>query len=195
MGDNVIEINLYDLQNDIISLQSLISEYESIILNLFNMLKDSCINWQDGNSLNFEDNIYLDKNEIGLYLDSIKDKKELLSYIYEKYITIGSKVKCNLDKKSLILNKINTCYNIANSIVNEFNKIDKGFYYQEQRNIENQKNKIIKVRNKLNDLKTSVTNLYKKLEGIEESVENKIKSLEEIKINDFGYNIKEDTYE
>ena len=131
-GDiHMLEINTSDLKCDINNLNSLIDEYEEIQLNLFNQLKDSCINWQDGNSLKFDNNIYLERKEAELILQTLKDKRDVFNFIYSKYSEIGKKISCNLNNKNKLLQAINNCESRFNSIINEFRKIDNSFYYQE----------------------------------------------------------------
>lgn len=183
----MIEININEIKNNINSLQTLIEQYEEIKLNIFNNLKDVCINWQDGNSLVFDNKIFLEKQETELLIETIKAKKEVFNFIYEKYSDIGRKIRCNLNNKTTLLNTIDNCYNQAINILNEFNKIDRSFYYTELNSIQNQKEKIITVKNKISIIKTKTSKLYSKIEIIEEEVKKKIKELEEIKINSFDY--------
>lgn len=185
----MIEINITDLRNNILSLGSLIDQYEEIELNLFNQLKDSCINWQDGNSIEFDNKVYLEKQETNFLLQSLNSKKEVLNYIYDKYSEIGKKIRCNLNNKTTLLHAIDNCYSQAVNIINEFNKIDKSFYYSEQHSIQSQKNKLTDVKNKLREIKTEASKIYNKIETIEEEVNTKIKQLEEIKINSFDYSL------
>lgn len=185
----MLEINSANLKNDIDVLNKLISEYEEIQLNLFNELKDSCINWQDGNSIEFENKIYLEKVEADNILRTLNDKKEVLNFIYDKYSDLGKKIKCNLNNRSTLLHSIENCQSQTNSIINEFYKIDNSFYYWEQQNISKQRDKIIKVKNELSEVKNSITKMFDKIEEIEKEIKEKIKGLEEIKINSFDYNI------
>lgn len=185
----MINVDIENLKNDVYNLKKLIDEYEDIKMNLFYQLKESTTNWQDGNSIKFSDKIYLEKNETDLLLQSLKEKSDIFNYIHNKYSEFGKKILCNLNEKNTLINSINNCYNQAVSIVNEFNYIDRSFYYDEMYSIQNQKNKIITVKNKLAEIKNEVLNLYKKIEEIENEVSIKIKRLEEIKINNFDFNI------
>lgn len=189
MGDIMIEIDVTELKNDIASLGALIDEYEEIELNLYSQLKDSCINWQDGNSVLFDSKIYMEKRESELFLQSVKSRREALDFIYSKYSEIGKKIKCNLDNKKTVIGAIDSCYTEAIRILNEFQRIDRSFYYSEQSLIEIQRGKVIDSRNRLRDLKTAAMNTFSKIEEIEKEIETKLKSLEQIKINDFSFNL------
>lgn len=185
----MLEVNNLELKNKIDALNTLISEYEEIQLNIFNQLKDVCINWQDGNSIEFDNKIYLEKEESDLILQALNDKRDILNFIYNKYSDIGKKIKCNLNNKNTLIHSINNCQSQINNILNEFNKIDNSFYYSEYQSIINQKNKIISVKNKMSEVKNSVTKNYDRIEEIENDVKEKINNLLEIKINDFDYTL------
>ena len=101
-----MKINNINLKNDINLLNKLIAEYEEVKLNLFNELKDSCINWQDGNSVDFENKIYLEKVESDNILRTLTDKRDILNFIYDKYSDLGKKIKCDLNNRSALLRSI-----------------------------------------------------------------------------------------
>ncbi len=187
----IIDVDMGELSNNIMGLTALIDEYENIKLNLFNQLKDSCINWQDGNSVKFDNEIYLEKQESDLFLQALKSKKEIFELVYTKYHEFGNKIKCNLNNKNSLLGQIDDCYNKASNIINSFNYIDRSFYYSEIYSISLQKDVIVGVRNKLSTIKTQVVNLFNKIENIEKEVKNKINALEAIKINDFDFYLGE----
>lgn len=189
----MIEVNSIDLKINIGKLNLLIDEYENIQLNLFNQLKDSCINWQDGNSINFDNNIYLENQESKLFLQNLTNKKGTLNFIYDKYSEIGKKITCNLNSRDTLINTINNCYDQTVNIINEFNKVDKSFYYSEQYSIARQKEKIVDIKNELSELKNSIVKIYDKIKIIEEEINNKIKTLEIIKINSFDFNFNSPT--
>lgn len=183
----MIEINIIDLKKEIDEITKYINEYEEIQLNLFNQLKESTINWQDGFSTQFESKIYLDKQEALNFLQQLKSKKEVYNFIYNKYNEIGKKISCNLNNKNTVINALNNCISQANSIINQFNRIDNSFYYWEYQTINSCENKVINVRNKLTNTVEKVSRLYHTVENIEKEIHAKIKELEEIKINDFDF--------
>lgn len=183
----MIDVNNVDLKNAIIELDSLINEYEEIEINLFNQLKDSCINWQDGNSIQFDNKIQLEKGESKLILESLKKQKDIYNYIYNKYNEIDKKIHCNLNNKNSVLFTIDNCYNETLNILDEFSRIDRSFYYEEQYSIFREKDRIIKIKNELYEIKISTEKMYDRIEGIEKEIKNKISSLEEIRINDFDF--------
>ena len=80
----MLKINNIEIENKIEQLNRLIAEYKDIQLNLFNQLKDACINWQDGNSLEFENKIYLEKTEASFVLRDLEEKAEVLNLIHNR---------------------------------------------------------------------------------------------------------------
>ena len=185
----MLEVNVSDLKNDLETLNLLIEQYDDIRLNLFNQLKESCINWQDANSIEFDNKIYLEKQESDLFLQSLKDKKEVFDYICDKYSEIGKSIKFNLESKDTIIHTIDNCYNKVVDLLSEFDKIDRSFSYPEQYSIQRQRKRILEIKAKLSDIKNEIFKNYKKIADIENKVSVKISKLETIKINSFDYNL------
>ena len=183
----MIDVNVSELKNYVYKLQQIIDEYEEIQLNIFNQLKESTINWQDGNSIKFENSIYLEKKDSDLFLQSLQNKKDIYDFICKKYGEIGNKIKCCLNNKNNILNAINNCYNETVSILNDFDKINTDFYYKEKDSILLQKQNIVKVREEIKRIKTTTLQLFNKIDNIEKLVKEKIVSLDEVKINTFDF--------
>ena len=185
----MVEVNCDELKNIINSLNAIIDEYEIVELNIFNQLKDLSNNWQDNNSVKFDDSINLDKRETEKFLNFLKSNKDVYDYIYRRYAVLGKIIKCNLNSRDIVLNSIDVSYKFVVDILSEFQRINNSFTYTEQTSIFEQKNKIIKVRNELANIRKSVKNLYNKIEHIELEINNKIKQLGEFKINEFHFSI------
>ena len=183
----MIDIDLTKLKNEIDKVKVIIDEYEEIQQNIFNQLKDSCINWQDGNSLVFEEKTYHEKQESELLLLSLKNKKEIYDFIYNSYSEIGKKIKCNLESKKNVLSSIENCISKTSIILNDFNKIDTSFYYYEKNDICKQKNCIKNIHRSLTNIKNSISKMY--AEKIEKEILIKIQELDNIKVNDFDYEL------
>lgn len=180
----MIEIDIELLKNEINKLNTNISELEEIELNLFNQLKEACINWQDFNSKKFDNRIYLDKNESNNIINFLIQKKQIYEAIVEKYNQIGKKIKCNVNNSQTLFNVIEEYIIQLSDITKEFNKIDMSFYYEEQQQILEAKNKITETQNILNEYKNNLSSLFKTIYQIEEDIKNKIKLIEELKINE-----------
>ena len=185
----MVEVDVKKIEKEVENINILISEYEEIEINLFNQLKNSCINWQDGNSKRFEEQIYFETKESEVIINSLKNRKNIYEYIYKKYGEIGKTIKSNLNKENSLLNIIEECYEEAVSIINEFNRIDRSFSYREQSQITAQKKKIEEIKESFIAIRKSTTEILKNIKQIEETVEEKIKELEEIKINTFEFEL------
>ncbi len=182
-------INLTEINSEINKLNDLISEYEDVQLNIFNQLKDSSVNWNDGNSLVFNEKIYDDKIESALFLLYIKENKELFDFIYNSYSQLGKKISCNLEKKNSVIFSIETCISQINTILNEFNQIDVSFNYSEKDNILKQKQKIVEVRQICLEIKNNTLKTYTKIEKIEKEVLKRTQKLEKFDIKEFDYEL------
>ena len=182
----MLDINILDLNLEAKKLNALIEEYENIQLNIFNQLKDSCVNWQDGNSLLFNDKIYQEKQESELFLLNLKKRKELYDFIYSNYIEIGKKIKCNLANQNSVLFFIDNCCEQIDSILYEYSKLDYGI------NIADVQKQIIELNNikkGLLDIKNNIKKMCEKIRKIENEILLKIQNIEDVFINEFDFDI------
>ena len=181
----MLEVNVPNLKNIVENLNSLINEYEEVKLNLFNQLNDSCVNWQDGNSIEFDNRIYYEKTEADLFFGSLKNKKAVYDFIHDKYSEIGKKIRMNLNARTKVISSLDRCCQQATTVINLFSNVDTGYRYGGEINA--QKAKIVAVKKELENLKNEVNNLYTKVEQIETEIRAKIDALEIVKINGFDF--------
>ncbi len=186
----MIEVDTANLKTALTTLETLINEYEEIELNLFNQLNQVGIDWQDGNATIFADKIYLDKKESDLYVQSLKAKKDVTAYVYERYSSLGKKIRCNLNSRTTVLRALEECQNRAISLARSFENIDINVLMTEKDIVESQRKKINKVAATLTEIKKDTSKMYDQIETIEKNVEAKIRDLEKIKINDFGLELE-----
>ena len=182
------EVNATSIKGSVRELNNLMDRYDEIMLNLYRQLDEACgSSWQDSNSMNFADCVQEEKKETSLFVDYLNSKKDILSFIAEKYSEFGRKVAYNLNSKNSVINAIDKCYNKANSILGQFYCIDTSFYYPERWSIIQQREAIAGVRNKAAKLKSSVSTIFNKIETIEKEVGKMISALSIAKINEFEF--------
>ncbi len=179
----MIEVNTLDLINAIDKLTNLINNYEEIQLNLFNQLEEICNDWQEPNSNQFTEQVYEDRKETDLLIQNLKEYKDVYSYIYNQYSNIGKTIMCNSEHKTKVSDAIQACEEQASQIINSLNTIDNSFEYKEYNDIQNQKQKIIEIKNNLAQIKTTINETFNKITTIENHIKIKISKLEEIHIN------------
>lgn len=172
----MIDINLETLKTNIYDLEKLINEYEIIKLNLFNQLKNSCISWQDNNSLKFEDILVSEKIETELVIDNIKLQSNIFMKLYNNYSKIGNLINVNLNNKQKILYLVNDLILKVKYIEKQINSINNNV-------ISNLKLKLKNIKNNLYLLKKFIKKLYKRIEEIEYSLNVDLGKLEKVKIN------------
>ncbi len=183
----MIEIDTTKLKNELVRMETLLDEYEDIELNLFNQLNTALIDWQDGNSRTFERQVDLDRKETDLYMRSMRSKKEIFDYVYDKYRELGHRITIDLNGKTSVLGAIDACYDTVIDLERRLNQLDSSFDRTISEYAYTSKNKMRSIKANLSEMRTAVKKIYARVEDIEESVENRIKKLEEIKINDFDF--------
>ncbi len=183
----VVDIDVKQLGNLVIELNKIIDDYEEVYLNIFNQLKDSCINWHDKNSIAFENQLKDEKTFSVNYLNTIKNCKSIFQYIYDEYVSIGKRIYFNMGKKDTIISIIDECIRKLDDVINDFNGVVKSFSYNGLSAINAQKDKLASCKKELQTMKLEITDLYKKINLIEDKVASKIARLEEVEMKAFDY--------
>lgn len=179
-----VEINLKNTEALLLELSKTYKEYYENINGLFLTLRNANNYWHDGNATKFFASLEQEKLKNQKEVINISNKIEILRYIYSKYIELGKEIKCNLDNKDKVINKINQCINITSQLIKNYNSLNMYFAY-EKYSLYNEKSKLNSCYNNLVTIKEKVNKTYKKIEEIETEVSNKILSLDIINIDEF----------
>lgn len=185
-----VDVDIEQIGNYIGQLNKVIDEFEEAELNIFNQLKDSCINWSDANSLVFSEQISDEKKSTDLFLIALQDNVKLFDYVCDEYRSIGTKIRFNLDKKDAIISAIEDSITKANAAISAINSVNSGYGYAALGSIHAQKSAIESAKRTLQTLKIKVNTLYNKVKGIEDNIASRIAKIEEIKMADFNYDFK-----
>ena len=183
----VVDVNLEQIGNYIGQLNKLIDEFEEAELNVFNQLKDSCVNWSDANSLVFSEQISDEKKSTNLFLIALQDNVKLFDYICDEYRSIGTKIRFNLAKKDSIISAIDDSIMKATSAISALNSINSSFNYSALGSIQSQRSAIESAKRTLQNMREKVTTLYNRIKNIEDNVASRIMKIEEIKMTNFRY--------
>ena len=175
-----MEINVGLVKASYESLKSELSALENTELNLFSALANIYkFDWIDGNSIDFSKEIEQEKFETDLFQMYVSSLIRVYNYIHGLYESLGNKIKCNLDKKNIIISHINSNISLVESILNEYNRTDLDFPYGEFGTLRSCRNTYKEIKKKLINMKDYFEFLYNKIETLEANVAKKIKEIEE----------------
>ena len=76
-----MEVHVSSLRAEVDKYNSLVSEYESCMLNLYNVLGQTSSYWQDTRSPKFIDNIYDEKNQASKIISTMSEIKGAWEFI------------------------------------------------------------------------------------------------------------------
>ena len=185
-----MEINV---ESVLFSYETIKAQYETIVSNetaLFGALTNICtFDWIDGNSIDFAKAIEPEKIEIDVYDAYVLDIVNLYKFIYNKYIVLGRRIKCNLDKREAILNSIDACINSVQNIINEFNNTDLYLPFSLFGRLRSAKELCEKIKRQLTQIRGYFVDLYKKINEIESEIATKIRELSDFYPKEFSYNL------
>jgi len=178
----MIEVNVSNLRSDISVLNGMLDELEEIKLNLFNELKDSCINWYDGNSLIFDGKMQLDSREADEIITTLKDKRAVYDFVCLKYSEIGNHIKCNLEHEESLIAGIDSCINVCDSIKGSLSSgiIDLS---PARKDVEH----AVEI---LTGFKAAIKEVLTKIRDFERSISTKISALELVNIEELDFDIE-----
>lgn len=183
----MIKVTVSKLKEELEQLNSVIDEYETVELNLFNQVKNSCNDWNDPRTPAFTEATDKEKKESIETLDSFRSVGECLNYIIVQYETIGDQIAVNLENKNSIIKSYGSIENKVNSIISNINSVDFSFYYSEKDNIKDLRDSFEFLKTDIVDSREKVNNLFKKIERIEDNISSKLKELKDLEVNAFDY--------
>ncbi len=164
-------------------MNQILDELEETKINLFNQLKNSCVNWQDGNSRDFEQEIYLERNESDELYNEIKEKKEVYDLISNRYSELGQKVLCDLDQKDSLLNCIREVNDMLSTIINDMQSVTAISLGEPIKYLNSGKEN-------LNDLESQAKETFIKIKEYEKDINSKIKGLTTLTVQPFDFDIE-----
>ncbi len=172
-----MEIYIDKLKIEMNRFNKLITNYEKIMLNLFNILNQTSSYWQDTNSMKFLDSVSRQKININKKINELKTLKDIYEYLIRKYETFGAKIEFDLSAKEKINTKMNKYIEKINKTIDDYNSLYLSFYPDERAPILNQKNELIKIGSKTEELKEKIRKSFIEIEEIEKTVNEKLSKI------------------
>jgi len=185
-GDSMkTEINTLEIKEELNILNSLSKSYEETMISIFNILKDSSFFWNDKIAESFYQELEIEKINHEKEIIKINEKINLYEYIYLNYSKIGNKIKCNLESREYITNKLNEYLKKISKIINMYEFLDTSFCLEEQEKIIKELNQLKNLENKVDEIKKNIIKTFDVMMEIEKEIETKIIKLDTIKIKEF----------
>ncbi len=169
-----MDINIANLKLELSNLNNLLEEYELNNLNLYNILNSSSLYWVDNNAINFFNSVNQEKVKINLFYTELKSLREIYAYIVNEYQSLGNKIRFDLTKQDDIISYFNKYLNSLNIIINKYDSLDLSFCGREAKILLSQREKLFKMKETTNDLKSDVIKIFNKINEIEKEVNLRI---------------------
>lgn len=177
-------IDVKDLKQEATKRTQIIKEYEGIYLNLYNQLIDVTNYWEDKQALQFKEKIEKDKQNIKQFIEEVKTLEETYQFIIEKYEALGQEIKINLAEKNAIINRFNTCQTKITNIINKYNSLNLSFCPPEKAMIQKEKNILYNDKKNIEQVKEKIITYFNNIENIEKEITSKIAKIEISIINE-----------
>ena len=184
----IININTSMIEEVLKSLNKAIEEYEQIDRNIANTLKNSSFFWNDNTAKRFFEELDSEHQNNNNVINNLKENSDLLTYIINSYGVLGKKIKCNLNCRDTLINKINSILTEINNIIYSYNNLNTYFCPYERSLLYNEKRKLSQTYNLLNNMLSNILDKFNKLEKIEKNIKKRISNLNNFIVNDFDTN-------
>lgn len=152
-----------------------VEEYNNDIISNFNELNKY---WHDSESLKLNSSVKLEIQRMVNLESNIKEQLEIYKYLENEYKKIGNKIKCNLEAKDMIDNKLVSIISTINNILNQYDELGDISFYPKSYVIENQKNDIKNLLESFNNIKEKVYNTFTSIQNIESTVSERLEGIE-----------------
>lgn len=178
-----MEINVTNLESECNKLNSELEIFYNNYLNIYNELNNANSYWQDYHSRLFFSNANSEKNKVNNTYNEINELKNIYKYLIDEYKSIGRKIKVNLDGKDEIISKFNNFHDKINELISIYNSLDLAFCPSIANKLNNQKDRIVKIKEEMLSSKNKIKKILEKIESIEDEINVRVSkmNLEEIK--------------
>ena len=171
-----MQVNVSLLKDNLNKLNSEISEYENIYLNLYNELNFSHSYANSNKFTMFYDAVDQEKNKVNIFIQDLNELVRIYDYIVSNYSKIGNKVNFNLDNASYVFNQITTIKNKINSIKRRVQSL---YSYYEVREILNDINyKINSIEVSIRTIENDYRRTINKISDVEKNTANMIRKFD-----------------
>ena len=183
-----MQIRVENMKTQMHLLYNALKEYESDCRNLYNEFHNASSYWQDPRAERFFEQSKLEKLKLDTTLQEMNSLYDLYSYLVEKYERLGSTIFFDFDKKDACLSQVDSTILKIEEIITSYNKLDTSFCPTLGRRLNEEKQKIIKSKNDLVEMKERIKDTFTEIAEIEKNINQKLKKMN-IEI------IKEDDYQ
>ena len=173
-----MKVNTKKLKDDLNLYNELLKEYEENYLNYYNVVSSFSFFWNDGHSRKFYEAVPKERMHYKNILYELNPIKDVYKYICAKYSELGEKIYIELKSEDVILSKFNNYIDKINAIINMFNNLSLSFCQDEAWLIVNQKDKLIKIRNQMEENEEQIKEYFYKIRQIEQTVKYKLKNID-----------------
>ena len=182
----MLNVNCSNLKGLISELEKNIEEVENDELNLFQNLHNSCISWQDGNSLLFKDYIDEEKRETETFFELLVNRENVFKEILSCYAQLGNKISCNINAYERNLYKVRNCISQCDSLLSLLNSVSY--------DVSSVKNTINSVKTALTEVEASISKKFKHVIESEKKLLSEIKNITDIVISEYKYQLIKTNY-
>lgn len=174
----MIEVDVSILNDLIKSYSSTLKKIEQNNTDIIHNFNELNKYWQDTNISKLKSSSNLEEQRMLKLEEDIKLQLDFYSYVSIEYKKIGDKIKCNLEARDLIDNKIGNIIDLINNILNQYNDLGDISFFDRAYQVENQRNEVSCLLETFKDIRSNIYNKFETIKNIEATLEDRLKDVE-----------------
>ena len=170
-----MKMDIVNLKEKRTQLDNIIASADINSLNLYNQFSHLETCWHDNNSERFMNRIDREREQTRRKISDLEEMSKLFKFIETEYEKIGKKIFFDLKEKEIFIEKIDSCVDKIQHLINLCNQLD--YRLKQVSTIKEGLETLINIRDSTIKYKEQVNNLFVEIEEKESLIYNKISSL------------------
>ncbi len=170
----MVDINVKELEGKINELSKIIQDYEFFTNSIYYEFQNISSYWDDNRKRKLYVFIDEEKKKNQQLVANMKEHYQVYKELYISYNQLGRKIKCNLDAKKNVLDKVNNVIEQMENVLSCYDNLGDLSFFPLKNRIYNEREIL---RNKINimySIRETITNYYSKIEEIEAKITQRI---------------------
>ncbi len=185
-----MEINISNLKINLTELRKKVNQYDDNYINIYHHLIQSSSYWNDKYSNRFFSCVEEKRHKIDKNIQELNKMINVYQYIIDQYQSLGSKVKIKVENRNDVISAIDHYIQQLNNIISYYQGLDVSFCPNEAYFLNQEKQKLIKMRDSSINMKQNIKNIFNLVEETERTVKSKnnkihIEILKDINIGEY----------
>ncbi len=183
-----MKINVTNLKDEVTKLKKLTNEFDTNVLNIYNILKNVSTEWRSEKATRFFRDVEQEKNSVRQFVGNINDLNSIYGYIISQYGRLGRQMEIILSSQKEINDSLYVYITSLKEVLKKFQSLTLTSKMPEKNQLIAQKKKLEILITKSRNYRTKINQYFKNIKTIENNIDQKIRKLSTKYINQKNIN-------